>query len=146
MNSVLNHPLVWTTSFGLFLALIAFIGFLRSKGGKRVVCAVTGTVCILLPAWLLVAVFAPGWIDARYRTYLAFYEAVQPGMNRFEVLGSLEQFYPTDGPRQRPKIVEDTDDELGFLMRSEQTSGTTVDGISVIFADGKVVRKYFSPD
>lgn len=69
-------------------------------------------------------------------------------MTRFEVLDSLERFYPADGPRQRPKIVGDTDDELGFLMQSEQSSssGTTADGISVIFADGKVVRKYFSPD
>lgn len=148
MNLALDHPIIWIPAIGFFLALVAFFGARKTRGGARIGLAITGTVLVLLPAWLLVAAFAPGWIDARYRTYLAFYEAIQPGMTRFEVLDSLERFYPADGPRQRPKIVGDTDDELGFLMQSEQSSssGTTADGISVIFADGKVVRKYFSPD
>ena len=146
MNSVLDHPIIWIPAIGFFLALVVFFGARKTRGGARIGLAITGTVLVLLPTWLLVAAFAPAWIDARHRTYQAFYKAIQPGMTRFEVLASLERHYPADGPRQRPKIVGDTEVELGFLMQWEQSSGTTADGISVILANGKVVRKDFSPD
>lgn len=60
MNLALDHPIIWIPAIGFFLALVAFFGARKTRGGARIGLAITGTVLVLLPAWLLVAAFAPG--------------------------------------------------------------------------------------
>ncbi|MCB1210209.1 MAG: hypothetical protein KDK97_12820 [Verrucomicrobiales bacterium] len=146
MNSILNQPLIWIPVLAVVLATLAFLGAGKSRGSVRIGLGIVGAACVLLASYVLVAVFAPGLVDARIRVYQTFFENLQPGMTRFEVLASLEKHYPADGPRQRPRIMKDTANELGFFMNPEDSYEPNCEGIFLDFADGKVTRKRYSED
>ena len=67
-------------------------------------------------------------------------------MSREQVLAILDKRYPEDGPRQLPKIMKDTGDELGFFMNPEASSGPNYEGIFHDLANEKVTRKSYSKD
>lgn len=146
MNTISNQPLIWIPIIGIVFAILAFLGARKSSGGVRIGLAIVGAICFFLPGYLLVAVFAPGLVDARIRAYQTFFEDIRPGMTRFEVLASLEKHYPAHGPRQRPKIMKDTAAELGFFMNPEDSYEPNCEGIFLDFAEGKVTRKSYSRD
>lgn len=146
MNTLLNAPLIWIPALGVILAIVFGQWAFRARGIQRGSLAIIAAVCVLAPGYLLAAAFAPQWIDARHRSYLSFYESIQPGMTRFEVLASLERHYPAEGPRQRPKTMKDSAAELGFFMNPEDSYEPNCEGIFLDFADGKVTRKRYSRD
>ncbi len=102
--------------------------------------------CVLIPAYLLTAVFAPNLIDPRIRTYWAFYDAIEVNMTREQVLSTLEKHYPQGGQRQRPTIIRDTDNALGFFMDPEHSHQPNCEGVFLELAEGKVIRKRYSKD
>lgn len=146
MNSILNTPLIWIPALGIILAIVLGLLAFKSRGFKRGTFAIFAALCVLAPGYLLAAVFAPHWIDARHRSYQAFYDSIRPGMTRFEVLARLDEYYPADGVRKRPRIMKDTDEELGFFMNPEHSYEPNAEGIFLDFAEGKVTRKRYSRD
>lgn len=128
---------------GIVLAIAAFRA---QKPIPRVVLGITSATAILMVSWLMVMILAPNWINARHRAYKTFYDDLQVGMSREQVIRSMEEHYPAAGPRQRPKIATDTSTELGFLMTPENPGDPNAEGISVVLSDGRVTRKYYSRD
>lgn len=90
------------------LAALSFLASRKSSGGVRIGLALVGAIFVLLPGYLLVALFAPGVIDARILVYQAFFEDLKPGMTRSEVLAILEKHYLADVPPQYAKIMRDS--------------------------------------
>ena len=117
-----------------------------TRGGKRITLLTLAAFCVLLPAYLLIAVFSPQWIDARHRAYRTFFDGIEVGMSREQVLASLDIHYPADGPRQRPKIMKDSREELGFFMNPEDSHEPNCEGIFLDLSEGKVERKRYSRD
>jgi len=120
MNTLLTTPLIWIPALGIILAIVFGQWAFRVRGVQRGSLVIIAVLCVLAP--------------------------IQPGMTRFEVLASLERHYPAGGPRQRPKIMKDTADELGFFMNPEDSYEPNCEGIFLDFADGKVTRKRYSRD
>jgi hypothetical protein len=148
MNTV-TQPIFWVPALAIFIALLAFLAFLgslRSRGLARGALMLIALIFTLLPGYLFAAVFAPNLIDSRIRTYWAFYHAIEIGMTRQEVVGVMDLHYPAEGQRQRPTIMNDSEDRLGFFMNPEQYREPNHEGIFLDFADGKVTRKSYSAD
>lgn len=148
MNA-LTQPIFWVPALGLLVALLAFLAFLgslRMRGLARGGLMLTALIFTLLPGYLFAAVFAPNLIDSRIRTYWAFYDAIEIGMTRQEVIDVMDSHYPAEGQRQRPTIMRDSEESLGFFMNPEQYREPNCEGIFVDFADGKVNRKSYSAD
>ncbi len=147
MNSLLNHPLVCVTTLGFLLAICGAVAAFKARGRlKRATLAAVAALCVMIPGYLLAAVFAPQWIDARHRVYKAFYDDIEAGMTRDQVIATLDHRYPEGGPRQRPTIIKDTVEELGFFMNPERSRGPNCEGIFLDFTEGRVVRKHYSRD
>jgi hypothetical protein len=147
MINQLQQPLLWIPALGILLCIVTGVAAFKARGGlKRAALGSIAALCVLAPAYLLAAVFKPHWIDARHRTYQSFYDAIETGMTRFEVLARLDEYYPADGARKRPRITKDTTDELGLFMNPEHSYEPNCEGIFLDFADGKVTRKRYSRD
>lgn len=146
MNSFLNQPFIWIVVAGVVLAVLAFLASRQSKGATRITLTSIGVACLLVPAYLVVAVYAPELIDARIRTYKALYREIESGMTRDQVLAMVDKHYPAGGMRQRPKIMKDTFEELGFFMNPEHSREPNCEGIFLDLADGRVVGKRYSRD
>ena len=67
-------------------------------------------------------------------------------MTREQVLAAMDQRYPTNGSRKRPKIMDDTPESLGFFMNPETSREPNCEGIFLTLERGRVTRKVYSPD
>ena len=67
-------------------------------------------------------------------------------MSREEVEQLLKDHYPAGGKRQAPTRVTDDANELFLFMNPEHSKEPNGEGISIRFADGKVVGKSYSMD
>lgn len=145
MNS--TNPLFLILAIALLLVIVSSVVASRTKSpGIRVAFSALGLISILLPCWLLVAIFFPQWIDGRYRAYRNFYDDISPGMTREQVLATLEKIYPPDGPRKRPKVNADTPEKLSFFMDPEGSREPNNEAIILHFSAGKITRKAYSAD
>jgi hypothetical protein len=145
MNS--TNPLFLILAIALLLVIISSVVASRTKSpGIRVAFSALGLISILLPCWLLVAIFFPQWIDGRYRAYRNFYEDISPGMTREQVLATLDKIYPPDGPRKRPKVNIDTPEKLSFFMDPEDSREPNNEAIILHLSAGKITRKAYSGD
>lgn len=100
----------------------------------------------LTPAALVVTTIYAEWSDARLLAYRTFYENIQPGMTRAEVLQLAARLYPEDGPRKKPRVIIDEADHLTFFMHPEQRDEPNCEGIMLEMKDGRVIAKSYSPD
>jgi hypothetical protein len=100
----------------------------------------------LLPAGYLLVALNPWLVDSRFRSYRAFYRDIEIGMTRNEVFEALERNYPADGPRKRPKILNDTAEGLGFFMDPETSREPNCEGIFLRLESGRVSAKSYSAD
>ena len=116
----------------------------RSRAVKSVM--VVLALVFLIPSGYLFSVFHPELVDGRFRTYKAFYGDIQIGMTRDEVFAALDRRYPKSGARQRPKVMEDTADRLGFFMNPETSREPNCEGIFLKVEKGRVKSKVYSPD
>lgn len=140
------HPVVLAAALGAVFALAALIAAcLVRRTAARVTFIVLAAVC-LLPVMLYIVALNPWLIDGRFRTYRAFYRDIEIGMTRDQVFQILEKRYPTNGVRQRPKVLNDTVDGLGFFMNPESSTEPNCEGIFLKLLDGKVIARDYSSD
>ena len=67
-------------------------------------------------------------------------------MTRDEVNLLLDRHYPELGARQRPKVMEDTSERLGFFMNPETSREPNCEGIFLSIREGQVIAKSYSED
>lgn len=140
------HPLVLAAAIGILLAIVAAVIFYFTRHiGTRIVMMILVLV-FLFPAGYLFTALHPEWVDRRFRAYKAFYQEIQVGMTREQVLAAMERRYPKDGPRKRPKIMGDTPEALGFFMDPETSREPNCEGIFLQLESGRVTKKQYSAD
>lgn len=140
------HPVILIAAVGALFALIAVVvACMARSGGVRVLMIVLALV-FLLPAAYVFLAFHPELVDGRFHTYKAFYSDIQIGMTRDEVFAVIDRRYPKTGARQRPKVMDDTPDSLGFFMNPETSREPNCEGIFLKLENGKVKSKDYSPD
>ena len=140
------HPIVLIALLAAVAALVAVIVAQRSRRGLVTWLMVGLALLFLVPAGYVFVVFHPELVDGRFRTYKAFYRDIQLGMTREQVFAALEHRYPKGGPRQRPKVMQDQPDNLGFFMNPETSPEPNCEGIFVTLEHGRVTRKEYSAD
>jgi hypothetical protein len=140
------HPLILIAAAGVLAALAAIVIACRAKSGFLVVVMVLLTLVFIAPAGYLFLAFHPELIDGRFRTYKRFYGDIQVGMTREQVLAAMEVRYPTNGPRKRPKILNDTPEGLGFFMNPEKSTEPNCEGVFLTLEAGRVATKVYSED
>ncbi len=118
------------------------------KGGRvsKIVGGIFMGIAVLIPVYFVVLAAVPHLIDSRYRTYWAFYQDIEVGMDRAEVKGLLAKHYPEDGNRLLPKTISDSESELGFFMNPEGSIHPNREGIFIDLEDDRVVGKRYSGD
>jgi hypothetical protein len=140
------HPVILIAAIGVLLALGAVIVACTVRSGGVRALMIMLTVVFLIPAGFVFAAFHPELVDGRFRTYKAFYRDIQIGMTRAQVLAAMEQRYPADGPRKRPKTMDDTPTSLGFFMNPETSREPNCEGIFLTLEQDRVTKKDYSPD
>ncbi|MDZ4401502.1 hypothetical protein [Prosthecobacter sp.] len=146
MNSSI-HPIVVLAVLGIVASLILMVTVFHVRRAGLKVLLVLIAVLTLAPAGLVVLTMYPEWVDARFRSYKAFYDGIQLGMTRDEVLTVQAKLYPDSGPRQKPRIIVDEVESLTFFMHPEVSdSSVNCEGILLHLKEGKVVSKVYSPD
>ncbi len=140
------HPIVLIAGVGGFLGLVTIIVACRTRSG--VVRALTSVLAFvfLVPGIFLFLAFRPELVDGRFRTYKTFYQDIQIGMTREQVYSALERRYPKGGPRQRPTVLNDTPEGLGFFMNPETSREPNCEGIFLKLERNRVIKKDYSPD
>jgi hypothetical protein len=136
--------LIVVVSSLLALSLVVLV-FRASRWFTRTLFILAALVFCVPAVWLFVA-FHQELVDARIRAYKTFYSEVRVGMTRDELLALLERDYPEGGPRQLPKVVEDTATKLSFCMSPETERDPNCEGIYITFVDGRVYRKEYVRD
>jgi hypothetical protein len=144
--NALSQPIVWFPTLGVLIATLAFLGSRQSRGITRGTLIVLALIFVFLPSFMIANVLAPNLFDSRIRAYWAFYDSIEVGMTREQVLNALDNCYPDVGNRQRPRIVTESDDRLGFFMNPEQDREPNCEGIFLDLSEGVVTRKSYSRD
>ena len=140
------HPFVLTAIIAALAASIAAgFAFRASATALRIILIAVAILCAL-PALYLFVLLNPGLIDARFRTYNAFYRDIREGMTRDEVFALVDRHYPPDGARQRPKVMSDEPAHLGFFMSPESSREPNCEGIFLRLSGGRITKKDYSPD
>ena len=144
--SILLVAIVVVAIIGL-LGVAAIVAAIVGRGGVfKAAMTVLGLVLLTAVTYVLLASFAPEFIDARFRTYKAFYRDIEPGMTRGEVMTLVDRHYPATGARQRPKMVYDDADRLGFFMNPETSHEPNCEGIFLSMSRERVTAKSYSAD
>jgi hypothetical protein len=113
------HPFILVAAVGALLALIAVVIACKARSGLVMALMILLALVFVAPAGYVFLAFHPELVDGRFRTYKAFYRDIQIGMTRDDVIAALNRHYPKSGPRQRPKVMDDTTNSLGFFMNPE---------------------------
>ena len=141
------HPIVVLAVLGVVAALSLLVTVLRVRRVGLKALLVLIAITTLAPAELVVLTLYPEWVDARFRSYKAFYAGIQLGMTREDVMVVQAKVYPEGGPRQKPRIIVDEVESLTFFMNAEvPDSSVDCEGILLAFKEGKVIAKTYSPD
>lgn len=140
------HPLIIAAAAGLVVALLVLLFAWKARNSTVKVAIVIFTVIALLPVGSVFVALSPWLGDSRFQTYREFYLDVKDGMNREQVFAVMARHYPPDGPRMRPKIMEDTAQRLGFFMNPESSREPNCEGIFLALEGNRVVRKEYSAD
>ena len=140
------HPFILIAAVGALAALVAIIFACRAKGRLVTATLVVLALVFIAPAGYVFLAFHPELVDGRFRTYKRFYRDIQVGMTREQVLATMEQRYPTNGPRKRPKILNDAPEGLGFFMNPETSREPNCEGIFLTLEAGRVTKIVYSAD
>ena len=118
MNSS-AHPLILIAALSVVAALVVVVLAVRArKAMARTLLGLLAAV-LLVPGAFVFHAYYPEVFDRRFATYKNFYEALEIGMTREQVLATMDRLYPEGGARLTPIVLEDTADSLGFFMDSE---------------------------
>lgn len=140
------HPIFVVAALGVLASIILLVTVfkVRSKGLKVMLAFLA--LLTLAPLGLVVLTLYPEWMDARVRSYKAFYEDIQLGMTREEVMGVQAKIYPEGSPRMKPRIIVDEADHLTFFMHPETSAEPDCEAIILGLKEGRVASKTYSPD
>lgn len=145
--NVLSHPLHGLAIFGVIVAIVLGMAVFRCRGAQMKILLLLLAGAALVPATLVVVASYFDWVDPRFQVYQSFFEDIQPGMTRAEVMALCARHYPDGGPRQPPRIMVDDGDNLTFFMHPEEPdSSVDCEGILLTLQDGRVLNKTYSPD
>ncbi len=140
------HPIFLIAAVTLVGAIVCLVfACLASRWLKRSILIVVALV-LLAPSGLVLIILKPELVDARFRTYKQLYGDIQVGMSRAEVMALVEKHYPTEGKRLRPKVLENSEDRIGFLMNPEDSRSPNCEGIFLQMQDDAVVKKSYAAD
>jgi hypothetical protein len=140
------HPIFVLAVLGLVASVIMLITVTRVRSmGLKVVLVLISFVTLAPAALVLVSMY-PEWVDARYRSYKGFYEGLQLGMTHAEVMDLQAKLYPEGGPRQKPQIIMEDEKNLTFFMHPEHSTEPNCEGIFLVFENGRLKSKSYSPD
>lgn len=131
---------------GAIAALIAVIIACKVRSGFATLMMVGLALVFISPAACVFLVFHPELIDGRFRTYKAFYRDIQIGMTHDDVFVALEKRYPKSGTRQRPQVMQDSAEGIGFFMNPETSREPNCEGIFLSLDHGRVTKKDYCPD
>jgi hypothetical protein len=141
------HPIFVLAALGIAASLILLVTVFRVRSMGLKVLLVLIAVVTLAPAGLVLRAVFPEWVDARFRSYKAFYADIQLGMTRDEVMTVQAKTYPENGPRKKPRIITDDSGGLTFFMDPEDPeSSVNCEAILLAFKEGKLSAKTYSPD
>ena len=140
------HPFILIAAGGALAASVAIVIACRAKSGLVTAMMVVLALVFIAPAGYVFLAFHPELVDGRFRTYKRFYHDIQVGMTREQVLAAMEQRYPTNGARLRPKIMNDSADGLGFFMNPETSREPNCEGIFLTLEAGRVTKVVYSAD
>lgn len=140
------HPVILIGVASAVVALVAVVIACRTSHGLIRLLAFVVTLVALIPAAYLVAALNPWLVDARFRTYRAFYRDIEVGMSRADVQKLLAEHYPTNGVRGFPTTVYDDATQLGFFMNPEHSREPNCEGIFLSLSNNIVVSKSYSAD
>ena len=140
------HPFILIAAGGSLAALVAIAIACRAKSGLLSGMMFVLALVFIAPAGYVFLAIHPELVDGPFRTYKRFYRDVQVGMTREQVLAVMEQRYPTNGPRKRPKILNDTPEGLGFFMNPETSREPNCEGIFLRLEAGRVTKIEYSAD
>ena len=147
MNISSLHPVHWLAIFGIVISIILVVAAFRCRGWQLKGWLFALSLAALAPAALVLAASYPDWADPRFSAYRTFFDDIQPGMTRADVLAIRAKHYPEGGPRQLPRIMIDEADSLTFFMHPEDPlSPIDCEAILLTLVDGRVVAKEYSPD
>ena len=140
------HPFILIAAVGALLALIAIV--IACKARRWIVTApmILLALVFITPSGYVFLAIHPELVDGRFRTYKAFYSDIRVGMTREQVLAAMEQRYPTNSPRKRPTIMDDTLTSLGFFMNPETSREPNCEGIFLTLDSNRVTKIEYSPD
>lgn len=140
------HPLFLIAAVTLIGAIACLVfAYLASHWLKRGLLIVTA-LFLLGPSGVALMVLKPELIDGRYKTYKQLYGDIHVGMSRAEVMTLIDQHYPSEGKRLRPKIIEDSDKKLSFFMNPEDSTEPNCEGIFLRIQDDSVIKKSYARD
>ncbi|MBN8417304.1 MAG: hypothetical protein J0L73_00155 [Verrucomicrobia bacterium] len=145
MNSS-PYPILVLALLGLVASLITLVTVFRVRRVALKLLLLLISLLALAPTGLVLVTMFPEWVDARFRSYKTFYEGIQPGMTKAEIMAWEAQIYPEGGPRQRPQIIVEDETSLSFFMHPEHSTDPNCEGILLVFENGKLKAKTYSPD
>jgi hypothetical protein len=140
------HPFLLIAGFGLLVAVVLVVFACRAKSAFATVLLLLFALVFTVPGIYLFLAFHPELVDGRFRAYKAFYADIKVGMTRDQVIAAMEKRYPKNGKRQRPTIIGDTPEALGFFMNPETSREPNCEGIFLSLTNSHVVSKTYSPD
>ena len=129
---------LYAQALTLFAAIGVGFGALFFLAGRR-------GVVLALTALYLAALLVLRFVElSPVKPFRAFYENVQPGMSRVDVLSELAQRFPEPGRYPRPTAGSD---EAILWLTLDPTDGRyNSEVVRVEFADGLAVAKVYYPD
>jgi len=140
------HPIFLIAIVTLIGALAClFSAYLASSWLKRGI-LIVAALFLLTPSGVALICIKPELVDGRYKTYKQLYGDIHVGMSRAEVMTLIDQHYPSEGKRLRPKIIEDSDKKLSFFMNPEDSTEPNCEGIFLRIQDDSVIKKSYARD
>jgi len=140
------HPFVLIAAVALLgAALAAVLAYQVSSWRKRIVLIMV-TLVLATPTALVCVALKPELVDGRFRAYQRLYRDIEVGMTRAEVMQLVDQQYPADGKRARPKVWEDTDTQLCLFMNPERRTEPSCEGIFLTLSEERITAKEYSRD
>jgi hypothetical protein len=140
------HPLILIAGVTLIGAVACLVfACLASHWLKRGI-LIVAALLLLAPSGVALIGFKPELVDYRFRTYKQLFGDIEVGMSRAEVMTLVDQYYPSEGERLRPDLIEDSDKKLSFFMNPEDSAEPNCEGIFLRMQDNKVMRKSYARD
>ena len=145
INELFYTLFIATVNGSPFIVILCLSLFIISKSKWARITISIITILFIYPLNAFLNVYFPEVIDGRYRAYKNFYNEIEVGMKKSEVIALMDKKYPNDGDRGRPKCF-DEDGKLVIFMNPEEYTEPNCEGIILKFTNGNLHEKRYSRD